>query len=423
MAEHQLPKLNTGVRFSSSALAMSGTSWKPPWRNRPRGPREATFRGGALSAAWVRTTPRMASICTVIVALAACGSGSEREQPRPPRRPAIDSATTAVAETPPPTTAAATGRSHHRFRHDRTTADDVTRAPVTTALPKTVPSTSTAPIDPSTDAEQAAQIPQIDGFTALDMPTDDVLLAANQGSRQGPDAPCTSARRGRHRGRSPGGRRLRNQPDGDRQVRRRGLHRRRATPHRDDDLRRWYRRRQQPGELIWTGLAGAAVIRAATEFDEQVHWAWGTGDDDVHRPRHPRCRDVRDRAAAQQVPTLDPWDQQGMTGDLFDPPPDDRRVRLPRHDSRDGAGSTSADAAAATASSVSTSATNCRKAPRTTALTDSVSVALMRIAKGCAQNGFTEQVAAYIASLKGFETQQIARIQVRRRLQRAVLGR
>ena len=72
----------------------------------------------------------------------------------------------------------------------------------------------------------------------------------------------------------------------------------------------------------WTDVDGNAVIRAEQEIDGTVQWAW-SADDLVWIVRGDAATEDYVRALlAVHAPTLDPYDQQGMTGDLYDHTPD-----------------------------------------------------------------------------------------------------
>ena len=72
---------------------------------------------------------------------------------------------------------------------------------------------------------------------------------------------------------------------------------------------------------VWTEMEGNAVIVAEQEIDGNFQWAW-SADDAVWIVRGKRDAENYVRALLQlHAPTLDPYDQQGMTGDLFDHTP------------------------------------------------------------------------------------------------------
>jgi hypothetical protein len=72
---------------------------------------------------------------------------------------------------------------------------------------------------------------------------------------------------------------------------------------------------------IWTEMEGSAVIVAEQEIDGNFQWAW-TADDAVWIVRGKGDAEAYVRALLQlHAPTLDAYDQQGLTGDLFDHTP------------------------------------------------------------------------------------------------------
>jgi hypothetical protein len=72
---------------------------------------------------------------------------------------------------------------------------------------------------------------------------------------------------------------------------------------------------------VWTELEGNAVIVAEQEIDGNFQWAWGA-DDLVWVVRGTGVAEDYVRALLRShAVSLDPYDQQGMTGDLFDHTP------------------------------------------------------------------------------------------------------
>ena len=69
---------------------------------------------------------------------------------------------------------------------------------------------------------------------------------------------------------------------------------------------------------IWTEMEGNAVIVAEQEIDGNFQWAWGA-DDAVWIVRGKRVAEDYVRALLRMhAATLEPFDMQGMTGDLLD---------------------------------------------------------------------------------------------------------
>ena len=69
---------------------------------------------------------------------------------------------------------------------------------------------------------------------------------------------------------------------------------------------------------IWTEMEGNAVIVAEQEIDGNFQWAWGA-DDAVWIVRGTRVAEDYVRALLRvHATTLEPFDMQGMTGDLWD---------------------------------------------------------------------------------------------------------
>ena len=72
---------------------------------------------------------------------------------------------------------------------------------------------------------------------------------------------------------------------------------------------------------VWTEMEGNAVIVAEQETDGNFQWAW-SADDAVWIVRGKRDAENYVRGLLRlHAPTLDPYDQQGMTGDLYDHTP------------------------------------------------------------------------------------------------------
>jgi hypothetical protein len=72
---------------------------------------------------------------------------------------------------------------------------------------------------------------------------------------------------------------------------------------------------------VWTEMEGNAVIVAEQEIDGNFQWAW-SADDAVWIVRGKRDAEDYVRALLRlHAASLDPYDQQGMTGDLFDHTP------------------------------------------------------------------------------------------------------
>ncbi len=72
---------------------------------------------------------------------------------------------------------------------------------------------------------------------------------------------------------------------------------------------------------IWTEMEGSAVIVAEQEIDGNFQWAW-SAEDAVWIVRGTRGAEDYVRAVLRtHAASLDPYDQQGLTGDLFDHTP------------------------------------------------------------------------------------------------------
>jgi hypothetical protein len=158
---------------------------------------------------------------------------------------------------------------------------------------------------------------------------------------------------------------------------------------------------------VWTEMEGAAVITAVQEIDGNVQWAWGA-DELVWIVRGKRDAEEYVRALLRlQVATLDPFDQQGLTGDLFDYTPSVPGFRywdLPRTNTapnlpfnwlgdcaeRFYLGYVLPDGAAET-----------RKDP------DDLEIALVKAAGRCVDGGLLAAVAADLASRPGAHAEQL----------------
>jgi hypothetical protein len=165
-------------------------------------------------------------------------------------------------------------------------------------------------------------------------------------------------------------------------------------------------------DAVWTSLDGAAVVFAALPEDGVARWAWTDDDDLLWIVGGALEAEEYVRALlATQVPSLDPWDQQGMTGDLFLRTPaipgytyydlqrTDALAAMPQMLLRDCferyyVGYVLPDDAAAEQTSLYW--------------------AVFRVAETCVNNGFLDAISDHIGSLQGFETQTIAGQEIRR---------
>jgi hypothetical protein len=163
----------------------------------------------------------------------------------------------------------------------------------------------------------------------------------------------------------------------------------------------------------WAEMEGNAVIVAEQEIDGNFQWAWGAGDA-VWIVRGKGVAEDYVRALLRaQATTLDPYDTQGMTGDLVDhkpPVPGYRYIVLPRDNtlanlntarSFGGCGERFYLGAVLPDASVGR------------ALSDSdLWLALEKASGECLEDGFLDEVAARIAS--GRRSEQIGGLTVYR---------
>jgi hypothetical protein len=202
-------------------------------------------------------------------------------------------------------------------------------SPTTTSQPTTsvVPSTTIAAASvPPTDPDLASQIPDVDGYSIAEMPADDVLWKLFDDSLPGELT--------RHHALVVG---ATGAPVAHLVVAATTVDR----PAIDTFVEHTFAdvvflpadsavtdegafTTMNSATPVWTEMEGNAVIVAEQEIDGNFQWAW-SADDAVWIVRGKHDAEDYVRALLQRhAPTLNPYDQQGMTGDLFDhtPPTD-----------------------------------------------------------------------------------------------------
>ena len=164
---------------------------------------------------------------------------------------------------------------------------------------------------------------------------------------------------------------------------------------------------------MWIDLDGAAVIFAALPEDGVARWSWGSSDGLLWIVGgSPAAEDYVRALLAKHISSLDPLDQQGMTGDLFLNTPS-----IPGYTYYD---LQRTDALAAIGQMV---LRDCFEryyvgyvlpegVPADTQ--PALYWVIFRVAGACAENGFIDDVTEYIASLEGFEAQTTGGVEVRR---------
>jgi hypothetical protein len=173
---------------------------------------------------------------------------------------------------------------------------------------------------------------------------------------------------------------------------------------------------------VWTEMEGSAVIVAEQEIDGNFQWAW-SADDAVWIVRgKANTENYVRRLLRLHAAALDPYDQQGMTGDLFDHTPTVPGFQYwdrPR---------------VSTVASVSHTllgdcverfyigyvlpdgVTSGGNQP------DDLEVVLIKAAGRCVEDGRLEDDVAYVASAPGVRTEEIGGLTVYRDEQNAIMA-
>jgi hypothetical protein len=165
-------------------------------------------------------------------------------------------------------------------------------------------------------------------------------------------------------------------------------------------------------DVAWAGLGGAAVIAATVPGSDAARWAW-TNDGLLWVVGGSlAAKEYASAVLTTQVGSLDPWDQQGMTGDLYvyaPAIPGFVYYDLPR-----------VDAIAAMPEMLLGGCYERYYAgyvlPEDAAVETSPQLywAIFRIAGSCADQGFATDVANHVSSTPGFEPGSIEGVDVLR---------
>jgi hypothetical protein len=170
---------------------------------------------------------------------------------------------------------------------------------------------------------------------------------------------------------------------------------------------------------VWTEMEGSAVIVAEQEIDGNFQWAW-SADDAVWIVRGRADAEHYVRALLRvHAASLDPHDQQGMTGDLFDHTPNVPGFRYwdrPRASTLAGLSQTLLGDCVERFYAgyvLPVGVTDGGNDPR------DLQVVLVKAARRCVDDGFLADVVADVASAPGIRTEQIGGLTVYRDEQNA----